>query len=65
MLVAISCIFKVLSSNTVIATLSSYVAYTAIGFLPGFVMVATPSGSLMKNNLPDLITGNWRRHLQD
>lgn len=45
MMVATTCIFKIMSSNTVIMTLSSYVAYTAISFLPGFVLIATPKGN--------------------
>lgn len=63
MSVALTCIFKIVSSNTIISTLSSYVAYTAISFLPGFVLVATPVGSKLKEPAPDLISTKWRRSL--
>jgi hypothetical protein len=56
MLIAISCIFKLLNADTIISTLSSYVAYTAISFLPGFVLAASPVGALTKASTEDILT---------
>lgn len=64
MLIAISCIFKICSVTSVISTLSSYVAYTAISFLPNFVFLSLPMGHPLKTGMPDLIVKNRRRNIE-
>lgn len=54
MMISLSCIFKICSVTTVISTLSSYVAYTAISFLPNFVFLSLPMGHPLKTPSPDL-----------
>jgi len=64
MMISLSCIFKICSVTTVISTLSSYVAYTAISFLPNFVFLSLPMGHPLKTPSPDLVVRNRRRDIK-
>lgn len=57
--IAISCVFKILNQTDLTSVLSSYVAYTAIAFLPNFAHISLPAGSVLKKATPDLVTSKW------
>ena len=64
MSLSLACIIKMCTQSTFIDTLSSYVSYTAICFLPNFVYLALPIGAPLRPASPDLIKTNFRRNIE-
>lgn len=64
MMIAFACIIKMCTQTTFLDTLSSYVSYTAICFLPNFVQLGLPVGNHLKTASPDLLISNHRRTIE-
>jgi hypothetical protein len=62
--ISMACIIKMCTQSSFIDTLSSYVSYTAISFLPNFVYLALPVGASLKTPGPDLIKTNYKRTIK-
>lgn len=63
-MISMSCIIKICSVSSVIDTLSSYVSYTAISFMPNFVFLSLPQGHALKKATPDITIDNRRRNIE-
>ena len=62
--ISLACIIKMCTQTSFIDTLSSYVSYTAISFLPNFVYLCLPIGAPLKPASPDLFTTIHKRQIE-
>jgi hypothetical protein len=64
MMIALACLITMCGQSNFLDTLKSYVSYTAIAFLPNFVLMGLAPGNAIKTASPDLVTTIHRREIE-